>query len=94
MDNGIEACESSGESHPFLSLSVNFQANYLYIHMKNTKNLYTKFDHTTTKTNNDTHGFGLSIMEGIVEKYDGSLSWQDDGSVFESRIMLKYEEPP
>lgn len=92
LDNGIEACEASGEEHPFLSLNVNFQANYLYLHMKNTKNRSAHFDHSTTKSDYSMHGFGLSIIEEIVAKYDGDLSWQDNGTVFESRIMLKYEE--
>ena len=37
------------------------------------------------------HGFGLSIIEDICEKNDGSCQWIDNGDTFDSVVMLRYQ---
>ena len=88
MDNGIEACRASRTSDPFIQITAKQTANFLTIHMLNSKDPDQKFDHKTTKTDPWAHGFGLAIIEDIASKYDGSCQWIDNGDVFESVVMV------
>ena len=88
MDNGIEACRASRTSDPFIQITTKQTANFLTIHMLNSKDPDQKFEHKTTKTDPWAHGFGLAIIEDIASKYDGSCQWIDNGDVFESVVMV------
>ena len=91
MDNAIEACNSSGSSETHISLILKTSKGFLSILVRNSKNPQTKFSHTTTKKDSFNHGLGLSIVEDIRHKYDGSWQWNDCGNVFESIILLRYQ---
>lgn len=91
LDNGIEGCLRSGNSQPFLSLQVKTHTGFLHITMINSKNTHICFTHRTTKEDALNHGFGLSIIEEIIEKHDGSYQWLDKSDTFESRLMLRYQ---
>lgn len=91
LDNGIEACLDSGAPAPILSLLVKSHAGFLHIKMINSKSPDTVFTHATTKKDVLSHGFGLSIIEDIVKKYDGNYQWLDHSGTFESRLMLRYQ---
>lgn len=88
LDNGIEACQSSHDQQPFLSLFIRQHGDYLSIKMKNTKDSQKVFDRKTDKSDVVFHGLGLEIMEEIVEKYDGSCVWKDLGDQFQATLML------
>ena len=88
LDNAIEACRSSGSDEPHLSLSLTSSKGFLSVLVRNSKNPQEVFDHTTTKNDSFYHGLGLSIIEDICHKYDGSWQWNDCGSMFESVILL------
>lgn len=45
MDNGIEACRASKVSDPFIQITAKQTANFLTIHMINSKNPDQKFNH-------------------------------------------------
>ena len=89
MDNGIESCQNSHSSDPFIQITVSQNANFLTIHMTNSKDPSYKFNHKTNKTDSWAHGFGLAIIEEIASKYDGSCQWIDGGDVFESVVMVE-----
>lgn len=36
------------------------------------------------------HGFGLSIIEDICQKYDGAYQWLDRTDYFDSIVLLKF----
>lgn len=91
MDNGIEACRNSHAEHPFLHLSAGQNANFLTIHMVNSKDPAYKFDHKTNKTDSWSHGFGLAIIEDIAARYDGTCQWTDNGDTFDSIVMIRTE---
>lgn len=88
LDNAIEACRSSGSEEPHLSLSLTSSKGFLSVLVRNSKNPQEVFDHTTTKNDSFYHGLGLSIIEDICHKYDGSWQWNDCGNTFESVILL------
>ena len=91
MDNGIESCRNSHASDPFIQITANQNANFLTIHMTNSKNPSSRFNHKTTKTDSWAHGFGLAIIEDIASRYDGSCQWIDNGDTFESVVMVSVE---
>lgn len=95
LDNGLEAsnCPFIPSDSRFLELKVNYQANVLFIEMKNSKNPDTLFQHRSTKRKNPlVHGYGLSIIESIVEKYHGNCQWIDEKIFFTCRLSLHFDE--
>ena len=89
LDNAIEACNASGNSNPAIRLSTNISNGFLTVYMHNTKNSAQTFTHQTTKSEPDSHGFGLSIIEDICQRYNGSYQWIDHGDVFDSIVLLQ-----
>ena len=90
LDNAIEACRSSEDLKKNLSLSLTTSKGFLSVLVRNTKDPQVVFNHITTKKDSVYHGLGLSIIEDICRKYDGSWQWNDYGDTFESVILLRY----
>ena len=90
LDNGIESCSVSGSEAPFISVTSKMSAGFLTVHMQNSKDPARPFNHKTSKKDILNHGFGLSIIEDICEKNDGSCQWIDNGDTFDSVVMLRY----
>lgn len=94
MDNAIEACLQSGSQKPFIRLSTEFSGECLSIYLHNTKNPEQIFNHQTTKKESynplPSHGFGLSIIKDICQKYDGAYQWLDRTDYFDSIVLLKF----
>ena len=88
-DNAIEACSSSGNPDPEIRLSANISNGFLTIYMHNTKNPLQSFTHKTTKSEPGSHGYGLSIIEDICQKYNGSYQWIDHNNTFDSIVLLQ-----
>lgn len=92
LNNAIEACEKSQLEYPFISLTIDYRGDYLFISMKNSKSSAITFDHQTTKEQPFYHGLGLSIIEEIVHEQDGFYQWKDMNQTFCSTIMLRYRK--
>lgn len=90
LDNAIEACNASDNPNPQIQLSANISNGFLTVYMHNTKNPAHFFTHETTKSNSDSHGYGLSIIEDICQKYNGSYQWIDHENTFDSIVLLQY----
>ncbi|MEI3413245.1 MAG: ATP-binding protein [Blautia sp.] len=91
MDNGIDGCMQSGSKSPFIRLTTSFASDFISIQMCNSKNPAQRFHHKTSKQNSISHGFGLSIIQDICDKNDGTCQWEDKGEVFESMVLLRYQ---
>ena len=91
LDNGIESCSASGSESLFISVTSKMSAGFLTVHMQNSKDPARPFNHKTSKKDILNHGFGLSIIEDICEKNDGSCQWIDNGDTFDSVVMLRYQ---
>ena len=91
LDNGIESCNASGSEAPFISVTSKMSAGFLTVHMKNSKDPAQPYNHKTSKKDIPNHGFGLSIIEDICAKNDGSCQWIDNGDTFDSVVMLRYQ---
>ena len=92
LDNAIESCLRLSRPGSFIRVSSKKHQNFFMIHMINSKSDSEKFSRHTTKGDSFSHGFGLSIIEEIVQNYDGSCEWKDQGDTFDSLIMLKLPE--
>ena len=90
LDNAIEACSASGNPDPEIRLSANISNGFLTVYMHNTKNPLQTFTHKTTKSKPESHGYGLSIIEDICQRYNGSYQWIDKGKIFYSIVLLQY----
>ena len=89
IDNAIEACNASSSTNPEIRLSANISNGFLTVYMHNTKNPAQDFTHQTTKSESGSHGYGLSIIEDICQKYNGSYQWINHGDVFDSIVLLQ-----
>ena len=89
LDNAIEACSASGNPDPEIRLSANISNGFLTVYMHNTKNPLQSFAHKTTKSEPGSHGYGLSIIEDICQKYNGSYQWIDHNNTFDSIVLLQ-----
>ena len=90
LDNAIDACRVSGAEKPCISLHLSTSKGFLAVIVKNSKDPHMHFTHNTTKNDTANHGLGLSIVEDICCKYDGSYQWNDCGNSFESVVLLRY----
>lgn len=84
LDNALRAC--GHQENAFIELTLTHRQNFISIHLVNTN--YQK------NANNDMgmHGYGLTIVEELVTRYNGVYEWNDRGNTFESMIMLRYGE--
>jgi len=91
MDNAMEAClKIEDEGRRFLRVYIDVLKGQLYIYVMNsTKDSPRKIGrlYLTTK-DSPSHGFGLTRMDKVVEKYHGYLDRQSEDGVFATEIML------
>ncbi len=92
LDNAIESCNASGSQNPKIHLSANISGDFLTVYMHNTKNPAQVFTHRTTKPESASHGYGLSIIEEICQRYSGSYQWMDHGDIFDSVVLLRMKK--
>lgn len=88
LDNGIESCVQSGQEEPFLNIEIACREKMIRIHMENSKNDRIQFDGNTTKEQKESHGFGLKIIEEIVNAHEGFCQWTDKGKLFDSVLLI------
>lgn len=93
INNGIEAARKS--SDPFVKISVRGDDDKLLINVKNSvdeniavipQKIKARF---TTKDDKKNHGFGVSIVKSIVEKYNGVISADCSGGCYEVMILFQ-----
>ena len=71
FDNAIEACERENETRE-ISLTIKRRGTYLVIIMENTAGETVSFAETA-KPDKVNHGYGLSSMDEIAERYGGRV---------------------
>lgn len=92
VDNAIEACEKLNETDKIIDMTANYQQSHFIFIIKNP----VAKDYTingsfpeTTKSDPLKHGFGLSNIKRIVDKYDGDMSVEADNGIFTLYLVLK-----
>lgn len=87
LDNAIEACCRTEEGGRFLDFETKYQEGNLFILVRNSKTEENK-GFVTTKTDKIRHGRGIRTVRRVAEKYGGTLLLEDQGSVFEAKLLL------
>ena len=92
VDNAIEACEKLNETDKIIDMTANYQQSHFIFIIKNP----VAKDYTingscpeTTKSDPLKHGFGLSNIKRIVDKYDGDMSVEANNGIFTLYLALK-----
>lgn len=89
LDNAIEACESSDEKNKRVVLRIHSFKDYIVIRMRNTVGTTPKLKEGKLISTKKGHmGVGMTIMEGIVNKYCGNIDYEYSGKYFETKIIL------
>ncbi len=90
FDNAMEA---SNIKDPQIQIEIKPVRGYLSILFKNRVSEQTKNDKDLlrTKKNPESHGLGLQIVKGIVEKYKGQMSIKLEDRWFAVRILIVTE---
>ena len=94
LDNAIESCKRNNTSKNYIKIRTSLIGNYFAVKIINSKSvikevLEDKNKFPTWKRNKSMHGYGLKILEEIVERYDGQKEIQDNGEEFSALVMLK-----
>ena len=97
LSNAIEALEKlQDDAERNLSVSILYKMSTLYLEIKNTfSGSLKKIDKVTfksTKKDSRNHGYGLSNVNEVVEKYDGISSFTTEGNWFIVNITLFSEK--
>jgi|GEM_PF-129238 len=86
LDNAIEACESC-KKEKWIDLFAVYENHGIVICCKNSCS-ETVMDLHTRKSDKRNHGFGLSSVKQIAEKYNGDVWWESEKESFTLNINL------
>ena len=93
LNNAIESCKKlpDGENKE-ITLKAAVKAGYLII---KTENPYISLDTDnsgkikTSKTDKENHGFGMTLINDIAQKYDGNFETKTENGIFTAILSLK-----
>ena len=86
--NAVEVCSYVLEEQRFVRLENKYQSGKLLLIITNSKTGERNESLKTTKRNSNCHGYGVQSFRRVVEKYNGTVSFTDEGEVFEASVML------
>lgn len=91
LDNSLEACELCEVGQRFIDVNIKSQKELLFISITNSmagEPVYKNGRFITSKKDKQLHGYGLKSVERIVDKYEGIISYQTEGNMFEVNITF------
>lgn len=86
LDNAVEALEK--EERKLLQIEVKRYDEWLYLIVANNTTKET-IDFSHTSKQEDNHGYGVSNVQRVVEKYDGTVHWCVGNGMVEVKVKLK-----
>ena len=92
VDNAIEACEKLSGTDKIVDISANYQQSHFILIIKNPVSEDYAINGSfpeTTKADPLKHGFGLSNIKRIADKYDGDMSVEVNDCIFTLYLALK-----
>lgn len=91
LDNAIEYLNSHNLVDKYIDVNIIEHQNILIVSVKNPTYKSFKYDSNmgTTKKNKLNHGYGLSIVKNIVNRYDGNVEFESSNNTFSLNILLK-----
>ena len=95
LDNAIEYLNSHDLVDKYIDVTVIEHQNILVVSVKNPTYQDFKYDSSmgTTKKDKLNHGYGLSIIKNIVNRYDGNVEFESSNNTFSVNILLKGDTP-
>lgn len=91
-DNAIEYLPTIDKSQRKMSLEITVRNDYRIIVCRNTiiSSVLSVNPNMKTNKNDETlHGKGLGILRSVAEKYNGTLSYQEDDNSIEVTLIIK-----
>lgn len=91
LDNAIEACEKILDSEKYIEITIELQAEILFIRIMNSMQEKPKTRNgklITSKKDVNMHGIGIKSAERIINKYDGIMLYNISDKVFETNITF------
>lgn len=92
LDNAIEAAEKTANGYIKIDI-FKYKAYYDICvensFMGNDSIVHNGLRLLSTKSGDVMHGYGTQIIEDIARKYDGDSTWNADGEIFKSNVLLK-----
>lgn len=92
IDNAVEAVGRDASSNKFIKLFIKFETNMLLITCLNTYSGELKKTNrgeiVTSKEDSYHHGFGLSSIRKVADKYHGSVIIEDAEGIFKIKVVM------
>lgn len=92
VDNAIRGCICSNQSRPRMIIEILCKNEYLVIRILNSCVVSMNIESTdrieTTKSNSQTHGFGMSIIAGTVKRYKGDFVVSARNGLFTATAIM------
>lgn len=96
IDNAIDAVKKCETHKKFIDVSIGIKKEMLVITVKNPYEHFLikdkKGNLLSTKDKNGSHGYGLSSIKRIAEKYGGEVIWDDKGEIFSVIIFMNLQD--
>lgn len=88
-DNAIDACRNVDHGDRFINVIIGQQNGFIVISFENSYNGIIKKEDNKIKSVKEDHiGWGLSILNATVKKYNGEFFTDYDENVFKTRLMI------
>lgn len=91
IDNAIESCQRNEDNENYISVDMKINANYLLIHIENSKNPLEVNESISIKEEKN-HGYGLSNVRDVIKKYNGTLKTMNHLDKYETTVLLQLKE--
>lgn len=91
LDNAIEACERMESGERWISVYMQKQQNMFFIEVINSIDKVPVMKHgqfLTEKGDKELHGYGIKSIRRIVDKYDGTVTFQVENKTFKVNISF------
>ena len=88
LDNAIEACNYVEPDERFIRMKSKIMNGNLILSVVNSKQEKRNLVLVTTKPDKENHGRGVKSIRKVVDKYDGTIEFEDKGDMFEVTGIL------
>lgn len=92
LRNAFEATVQTREIKKFIQINIKYSGRNMVIQIINPfqESIFQnkQIGFTTTKLNKEEHGFGNSIIQSIVKKYNGKIKYHVDNNIFMIEILF------
>lgn len=90
LDNAVEACAKIPSEKRFLRVYIGKIKNQFYMSVQNSSGGIKKLGgmYISTKSDKDSHGYGIFRIDRIAKKYGGYINRQNEEGVFATEISI------